>query len=139
MVYSYCDSNPYYIRRREPSILDGFSLRPLPYPVLLILLVVCVFLGMKFTSSYEEVVETTESQVNWLLLATPLILIFAVKLLSSVEGRGGYSKYDGRKMGYCSGAGRGGGGGGGGASPWGVAALIVLLLILVQFQFSLFG
>lgn len=77
----------YAYPRRPPSIFDGLTLRPLPYPVLLILVVVSVFLGMKFYFATEEAAETTEFHINWMLLITPILLIFAVKLLSSIQDR----------------------------------------------------
>jgi len=136
MVYygPYSHPNP-YVRRREPSIFDGFTLSPLPYPVLLILIVISLFLGLKFYSAYEEAEEDAESNINWLLLALPLALIFAVRWLSSFQAP--VSFFDRRKWasggmwaptpvpGSCQ---------GGSPTPWGVAALIVLLLVLVQYQ-----
>lgn len=131
---------PYYYgygrRRREPSIFDGLTLSPLPYPVLLILILISLFLGIKFYSSYEEAAESAEVHFNWLLLATPLTLIFAVKWLSSFQhpgyfcgGGGGHHHH--QKWPQCGGPGRSSEGG----SPWGVAALILLLLVLVQYHF----
>ncbi|KAL9231825.1 hypothetical protein vseg_006995 [Gypsophila vaccaria] len=129
MVYNNYEQ-PYYdqyqqynhYNRRQPSIFDGFTLRPLPYPIILILLLICVFIGLKLHSTYEDVVESSESQVNWVLLATPLVLIFVVQWLSSTVRDPGYVG-GGRKGGGC-----------GGASPWVVGALIVVVLVLVQFQ-----
>ncbi|KAK9666844.1 hypothetical protein RND81_14G215400 [Saponaria officinalis] len=132
MVYN--DYEPYqfqnnYYRRREPSIFDGLTLRPLPYPIIVILLVLSIFLGIKLYTSYEEVVEASGAQVNWLLLATPLVLIFAVKWLSSSTTVHEPS-HGGRKLVYGGEPCRSSGGG----SPWVVGALIVLVLVLVQFQ-----
>lgn len=132
--YPYSYPNP-YVGRREPSIFDGFTLRPLPYPVLLILIVISLFLGIKFYTSYEEAEEAAESQINWLLLALPLAIIFAVRWLSSFQAPVPF--FDRRKWAY--GGLRGpspvpGSCQGGSPTPWGVAALIVLLLVLVQYQ-----
>ncbi|KAK9666845.1 hypothetical protein RND81_14G215500 [Saponaria officinalis] len=123
------DYEPYqfqnnYYRRREPSIFDGLTLRPLA--IIITLLVISIFLGVKLYTSYKEVV----GHVNWLLLATPLLLIFAVQWLSSsttVHEQG----YGGRKVGYGGEPSRSSGGGG---YPWVVGALIVLVLVLVHFQ-----
>lgn len=84
-IMVYCDYHSY--PRRDPSICDGLTLRPLPYPVLLILLVVSIFLGIKFYFVSDEAAETTEFHINWMLLLTPILLIFAVRLLSSFQGR----------------------------------------------------
>ncbi|KAK2434964.1 hypothetical protein P8452_31951 [Trifolium repens] len=116
---------------RNSSVLDGFTLNPLPYPVLLILAVIFIFLGTSWYLSYEEVVETAQEQLGWLLFATPVLLIFIVRLVSSMEDSGwfsGSSLWDSRGRTQQSPS--------EGSSPWGVAALIVVLLILVQFQSS---
>jgi hypothetical protein len=117
--------------RNRSSVLDGFTLNPLPYPVLLILAVIFIFLGTSWYLSYEEVVETAQEQLGWLLFATPVLLIFIVRLVSSMEDSGwfsGSSLWDSRGRTQQSPS--------EGSSPWGVAALIVVLLILVQFQSS---
>ncbi|KNA07367.1 hypothetical protein SOVF_172450 [Spinacia oleracea] len=46
-----------------------------------------MFLSIKFYFVSQEAAEATEFHINWLLLVTPLLLIFAVKLLSSFQGR----------------------------------------------------
>jgi hypothetical protein len=117
--------------RNRSSVLDGFTLNPLPYPVLLILAVIFIFLGTSWYLSYEEVVETAQEQLGWLLFATPVLLIFIVRLVSSMEDSGwfsGSSLWDSRGRIQQSPS--------EGSSPWGVAALIVVLLILVHFQSS---
>jgi hypothetical protein len=117
--------------RNRSSVLDGFTLNPLPYPVLLILAVIFIFLGTSWYLSYEEVVETAQEQLGWLLFATPVLLIFIVRLVSSMEDSGwfsGSSLWDSRGRTQQSPS--------EGSSPWGVAALIVVLLILVHFQSS---
>ncbi|XP_019169340.1 PREDICTED: uncharacterized protein LOC109165148 [Ipomoea nil] len=121
-----------YRRSAASSFLDAFSLNPLPYPVLLILAVICIFLGLQWYVSYEEVVESAEEGFGWLLLVVPLVLILAVRWLSSMETPEwlfwGSSPWDRRrKMMYFGSSSEG-------SSPWGVAALIILLLILLQFQ-----
>ncbi|XP_057965386.1 uncharacterized protein LOC131155949 [Malania oleifera] len=115
--------------RRRSSFFDGFTLYPLPYPVLLILAVISIFLGIQWFSDYESVVEAAEEQTNWILLATPVVLILLVRWLSSIEDPGSffrYSPYDRRRRTHHLQP--------EGSSPWGVAALILLLLVLVQYQ-----
>ncbi|XP_004505687.1 uncharacterized protein [Cicer arietinum] len=114
---------------RGSSALDGFTLNPLPYPVLLILAVIFIFLGTSWYFSYEEVVETAQEQLGWVLFVVPIVLILIVRLVSSMEDSGwfsGGSGWERRRTTQESTS--------GGSSPWGVAALIVVLLILVQFQ-----
>lgn len=119
-----------YGRSRASSVLDGFTLNPLPYPVLLILAVIFVFLGISWYVSYEEVVESAEEQLGWILFATPVVLILIVRWLSSMDTsenwwfRSSPWERRGRTHHVPS----------EGSSPWGVAALILLLLILVHFQ-----
>lgn len=128
----------YYGRRgtAAASFVDGFTLSPLPYPVLLILAVISIFLGIQWFSAYEDAVESAEEQTNWALLAAPILLLIAVRCLSSFEDPGsffslfGFSSYGRLRHSHS------GGGPSEGGSPWGVAALIVLLLVLVQFQSS---
>uniref|UniRef100_A0A2P2QE30 Uncharacterized protein LOC105134515 n=1 Tax=Rhizophora mucronata TaxID=61149 RepID=A0A2P2QE30_RHIMU len=119
-----------YYRRRD-SIFDGFTLNPLPYPVLLFLAVLAIFLGISWYFSYEEVVETTEVQMGWALLALPLALLVLVRWLSSMESPNMLfclSPSERRRQTYRRPS--------EGSSPWGVAALIVLVLVLAQYQSS---
>ncbi|EEF33130.1 conserved hypothetical protein [Ricinus communis] len=74
-----------YYGRRNNSIFDVFTLNPLPYPVLLILAVISIFLGMSWYFSYEEMVEAAEEQMSWVLLIIPLVILFVVRWLSSME------------------------------------------------------
>lgn len=69
--------------------------------------------------------------MGWLLLATPILIIFLVKWLSSFESEMLFYKspWDRRRASYFSSSSEG-------SSPWGVAAFIVLLLVLVQYQSS---
>ncbi|XP_022136126.1 uncharacterized protein LOC111007895 [Momordica charantia] len=116
-----------YRRSTADSILDSLSLNPLPYPVLLLLGVVFVFLGASWWFSYESAVEAAEEQINWLLFATPVLLIVLVRCLSSVDPSFfASSPWERRRSTHRLPP--------EGSSPWGVAALIVLLLVLVQFQ-----
>ncbi|PIN12734.1 hypothetical protein CDL12_14652 [Handroanthus impetiginosus] len=120
-----------YRRPGTSSVFEVFSLNPLPYPVLLFLAVVFLFLGLQWYVSYESVVETAEESMGWVLIAAPIVLLFAVRWLSSFDdpGRwfyGGSYPWDRRRRGYFKAS--------EGASPWGVAALILLLLVLVQYQ-----
>ncbi|RYR69713.1 hypothetical protein HN51_010559 [Arachis hypogaea] len=113
-------------RNRGSSVFDGFTLSPLPYPVLLILALILIFLGVSWYFSYEEVVESAQVQLGWLLFATPVLLILIVRWLSSMENTEWFSGWDRRRrttQGSLE-----------GSSPWGVAALIVVLLILMQYQ-----
>lgn len=117
---------------RRSSILDSFSLSPLPYPVLLILAVTLIFLGISSYFSYEEALEEVEGQLSWVLFATPVVLILLVRWLSSKENSDMFfassSPWDKHRRTYY--------GQSEGSFPWGVAAMIVLLLVLVQFQSS---
>lgn len=123
-----------YDRSRASSVFDGFTLNPLPYPVLLILALLFIFLGISWFFSYEEVVETAEVQLGWILFATPVVLILIVRFLSSMENSDWFSlslPWEGRR-GTNQGPSEG-------SSPWGVAALILVLLIMVQFQSNFLG
>nr|AFK38015.1 unknown [Lotus japonicus] len=118
-----------YDRNRGSSVMEGFTLNPLPYPVLLILALIFIFLGISWYLSYEEVVETAQEQFGWVLFATPVVLILLVRWLSSMENTdwfSGLSPWSGRGRIYE--------GSSEGSSPWGVAALIVVVLMMVQFQ-----
>ncbi|KAB2636169.1 hypothetical protein D8674_026703 [Pyrus ussuriensis x Pyrus communis] len=120
----------YYRRSQTSSFLEGFSLSPLPYPVLLILAVISIFLGISWYSSYESAVEEAEGQFNWVLLLTPIFLILIVKGLSSMDPDWLFSMspWDRRRRTHHIPS--------EGSSPWGVAAFIILLLVLLQYQSS---
>jgi hypothetical protein len=116
-------------RRTASSFLEVFSLNPLPYPVLLILAVIFIFLGLQWYVSYEEVIESTEQGMGWALLAVPVALILIVRWLSTIQNPERLfwsSPWDRhRRLAYLQSE---------GSSPWGVLALILLLLVLVQYQ-----
>ncbi|XP_059654014.1 uncharacterized protein LOC132300796 [Cornus florida] len=119
----------YYARSRTSSILEVFTLNPLPYPVLLLLALITLLLGIQWFSSYEEVVETTEQNLGWVLFVIPVLILIAVRWLSTIENPERFfvsSPYDRQRRTYKRPS--------EGSSPWGVAAFIVLLLILVQYQ-----
>jgi len=122
-----------YRRSTTTSILEVFSLNPLPYPVLLILAVISIFLGMSWYFSYEEAVESAEEQMGLVLLVTPVVLVVIVRWLSSMENPGSLfstSPWNQRRRTHHLPS--------EGSSPWAVAALIVLLLVLVLLLFMLF-
>lgn len=121
-------------RSTTTSILEVFSLDPLPYPVLLILAVALVFIGSSWYMSYESAMESAEEQINWFLFVVPIALILVARWLSTMEDPMSLlffynSPWDRRQRTHHVPA--------EGSSPWGVAALIVVLLVLVQYQ-SLF-
>ncbi|XP_030472467.1 uncharacterized protein LOC115690291 [Syzygium oleosum] len=118
-------------RSTASSISDVFTLNPLPYPVLVILAVISIFLGISWYFSYESAVETAEEQMSWILLAAPIVLILLVKLLSTMDDPQSFFTGSpwGRRRAINSSPSEG-------SSPWGVAALIVLLLVLLQYQSS---
>lgn len=127
----------YRRRTTTESILDVFSLNPLPYPVLLILAVLLIFLGTSWYFSYEDAIETAQDQLGWALLATPIVLVLAVRWLSSMGEAGnflagGSSRWERQRRRRMY----GGWSDDGAASPWGAAVLIVVLLVLLHFQSS---
>ncbi|KAF8405369.1 hypothetical protein HHK36_010273 [Tetracentron sinense] len=116
-------------RSQSSSILEVFTLNPLPYPVLLILAVISIFLGISWYFSYESVVEAAEEQMSWVITATPIVLLIAVHWLSSIENPErlfATSPSDRRRSTHHRPS--------EGSSPWGVAVMIVLLLVMVQYQ-----
>ncbi|XP_028765694.1 uncharacterized protein LOC114723649 [Neltuma alba] len=121
-----------YGTNRGYSVLDGFTLNPVPYPVLLILAVLFVFLGISWYFSYEEVVESAEEQLGWVLFATPVAILLLARWLSSVDTSDwfffGSSPWERQRRTHHLPS--------EGSSPWGVAALIVVLLIMIQYQSS---
>ncbi|KAK3028641.1 hypothetical protein RJ639_037821 [Escallonia herrerae] len=113
-------------RSTVSSILEVFSLNPLPYPVILFLCVIFIFLGIQWYVSYESVVEAAEENMGWALLAAPLLILFAVRWLSTVENPDGLFGWNRRRRtNYLQSE---------GSSPWGVAALILVLLVMVQYH-----
>lgn len=118
-------------RSRASQAIQVFSLNPMPYPVLIILAVLSIFLGIQWFVSYESMVESAEETMGWLLIATPVVLVFAVKWLSSIDNPESFFGWDQRRRrrNYA-------GPSSDGSSPWGVAAMIVLVLLLLQYQSS---
>ncbi|KAJ6822664.1 uncharacterized protein M6B38_386570 [Iris pallida] len=127
--------------RRDPSIFDSFTLSPLPYPVIFILLVVLLLLSFSFSSTYEDILEEAEDRVNWLLLASPIVLLLLIRWISTSDALDGllgwfYPNDRRHRTGGYYNSGGGYGSSDGGASPWGVAAVVVLVLVMVSFQSS---
>ncbi|CAN6554665.1 unnamed protein product [Malus baccata var. baccata] len=118
----------YYGKSPTSSFLEGFSLSPLPYPVLLILAVLSIFLGISWYSSIESAVEEVGVQFNWVFLLTPVVLILIVKVLSYMDPDWLFSMslWEQRRRTHHLPS--------EGSSPWGVAAFIVLLLVLLNYQ-----
>lgn len=115
-------------RSTTSTILEVLSLNPMPYPVLLIFAVLFIFLGFQWFVSYEDMVENTEASMGWLIMAVPLVLIFAVRWLSSIENPESLFGWNQRRRTYYAPS--------EGSSPWGVAALIVVVLVMLQYQSS---
>ncbi|KAG6495027.1 hypothetical protein ZIOFF_042818 [Zingiber officinale] len=67
------------------ALVEGFTLSPLPYPVLLVLLMVLLLLGLSWFFDYETFVEEAEEQMSWLLLLLPVLLVFLIRWVSSME------------------------------------------------------
>ncbi|CAL9086295.1 hypothetical protein MUK42_30263 [Musa troglodytarum] len=123
--------------RRESSVCAAFTLSPLPYHVLLILLMVLGLLSLSWFFDYESFMDDAEEQMSWALLVIPVLLILVIRWLSSIERLDdsllGLFSYDHRRRSYYNGSNERPQVG---SSPWGVAAVVVLLLILVYFQSS---
>ncbi|XP_015893439.1 uncharacterized protein LOC107427567 [Ziziphus jujuba] len=116
-------------RSTTTSILEVFSLNPLPYPVLLILAVTSIFLGISWYMSLESTVETAGQEISWVLFVVPILLLLIARWVSTMEYPGdlfGMSPWDRRRRTHHIPS--------EGSSPWGVAAVIVLLLVLLQYQ-----
>ncbi|CAD5174503.1 unnamed protein product [Musa acuminata subsp. malaccensis] len=123
--------------RRQSSVCAAFTLSPLPYHVLLILLMVLGLLSLSWFFHYESFIDDAEEQMSWALLVIPVLLILVIRWLSSIERLDdsllGLFSYDHRRRIYYNGSNERPQVG---SSPWGVAAVVVLLLILVYFQSS---
>ncbi|KAL5210493.1 hypothetical protein ABZP36_006116 [Zizania latifolia] len=122
----------YYDRRGESSIVEAFTLSPLPYPVILILGMVMLLLGVSWFFTYEDFIEEAAEQFNWALLVVPIALVLLIKWISSVETFEGYfgfypTERRWNRGGYDAAAADG-------SSPWGVAMVVLLLLVLATFH-----
>ncbi|XP_042400185.1 uncharacterized protein LOC121989953 [Zingiber officinale] len=120
------------------ALVEGFTLSPLPYPVLLVLLMVLLLLGLSWFFDYETFVEEAEEQMSWLLLLLPVLLVFLIRWVSSMESLdeafyGAFFPGHHRRRGYYDYGGQSDEGGG---SPWTIALVVVLLLVMVYFQSS---
>ncbi|KAK3151052.1 hypothetical protein QOZ80_3AG0241080 [Eleusine coracana subsp. coracana] len=119
-------------RRAESSLVEAFTLSPVPSPVILILLMVTLLLGVSWFFTYEDFIEEATEQLSWLLLAVPIALVLLIRWISSVDSFEGYfgfypSERRWRANRYDAGPAEG-------SSPWGVAMVVVLLLVLASFH-----
>ena len=104
-----------------------------PLHLCFFLLVLLLFLGFSWYTSYESAAESFGSQARILLMASPFALLLAVRLLSGVSaGKGGAARGVGDllavPMPERDSIHRAGG------SPWGVGLLLLLLLVMVSYQ-----
>ncbi|GJN33850.1 hypothetical protein PR202_gb22476 [Eleusine coracana subsp. coracana] len=100
-----------------------------PLHLCFFLLVLLVFLGFSWYTSYESAAESFANQARVLLLASPLALLLAVRLLSATGG--GQRRVEdllALPMPERDSIHRAGG------SPWGVGLLLMLLLVMVSYQ-----
>ncbi|KAG5239073.1 DNA (cytosine-5)-methyltransferase CMT [Salix suchowensis] len=107
---------------RSDVIHDAFTLKPLPYPVLLIFAVISFLFWIPWYLNHKDIAETADTQVNWLILLVPVVIIAIVGWLFNM------TPWDRRRRTYQQPS--------EGSSPWGVAAFIVLILFLVRYQSS---
>jgi hypothetical protein len=101
-----------------------------PLHLCFFLLVLLLFLGFSWYTSYDSAAESFANQARILLMASPFALLLAVRLLSSVspgEGRG-VGDLLAVPMPERDSIHRAGG------SPWGVGLLLLLLLVMVSYQ-----
>ncbi|CAM8899293.1 unnamed protein product [Rhodiola kirilowii] len=124
--------------KNTPSISNSnsFSLNPPPHPVLIILAILSVFLGVSWYSSFDSARESAGEHLNWLLLATPVALIFLAHLASSIEDPEEWLFGTPLERRLRSHGRVDGGGDHWGTSPWAVGAAILVVLVLVQFHSS---
>ncbi|CAL5074066.1 unnamed protein product [Urochloa decumbens] len=104
-----------------------------PLHLCFFLLVLFLFLGLSWYTSYESAAESFANQARILLMASPFALLLAVRLLSGVSGGdGGVGRGVGDllavPMPERDSIHRAGG------SPWGVGLLLMLLLVMVSYQ-----
>ncbi|KAG0543914.1 hypothetical protein BDA96_02G229900 [Sorghum bicolor] len=98
-----------------------------PLHLCFFLLVLLLFLGFSWYTSYESAAESFASQARIVLMASPFALLLAVRLLSGVSGEG-VGDLLAVPMPERDSIHRAGG------SPWGVALLLLLLLVMVSYQ-----
>ncbi|KAI3989462.1 hypothetical protein MKX01_022737 [Papaver californicum] len=118
-----------YRNSQSSSVFQVFTLNPLPYPVLIILSVISIFLGISWYYNYEDVIEETEEQIGWVVKASPVVILIIVQWLSTIENPERFfasSPYERRRRTHSLPS--------EGAQPWIVAAIIVLLLVMVSYQ-----
>ncbi|RLN34021.1 uncharacterized protein C2845_PM03G36270 [Panicum miliaceum] len=101
-----------------------------PLHLCFFLLVLLLFLGFSWYTSYESAAESFANQARILLMASPFALLLAVRLLSGAsagEGRG-VGDLLAVPMPERDSIHRAGG------SPWGVGLMLLLLLVMVSYQ-----
>ncbi|BAH92077.1 uncharacterized protein [Oryza sativa Japonica Group] len=119
-----------YQRGETSSVVEAFTLSPLPYPVILILLMVMLLLGVSWFFTYEDFMEEAAEQLSWALLLVPVALVLLIRWISSVDTFDGYFSFyptERRWNRYDPGPAEG-------SSPWGVAMVVLLLLVLASFH-----
>lgn len=112
-----------YYSRSEPCM---------PLHLCFFLCILFMFVGFSWYSNYESVIESVLDQIKLVLMVSPLVLLLAVHLLASVEGRA-------RRAGFSTfiplpekdSLHRAGG------TPWGVGFLLVFLFFMISYQSSL--
>uniref|UniRef100_A0A0D3H7G3 Uncharacterized protein n=1 Tax=Oryza barthii TaxID=65489 RepID=A0A0D3H7G3_9ORYZ len=117
-----------YSNGGSPAAAAGYVQAPeLPLHLCFFLVVLLVFLGFSWYTSYGSAAERFADQARLLLMASPLALLLAVRLLSG-GGDGERRGVDQLPMPERDSIHRAGG------SPWGVGVLLALLVVMVSYQ-----
>ncbi|KAF0915764.1 hypothetical protein E2562_038731 [Oryza meyeriana var. granulata] len=119
-----------YSNGGSPAAGGNMQAPELPLHLCFFLVVLLVFLGFSWYMSYESAAERFADQARLLLMASPLALLLAVRLLSGAGGgdRRGVDQLLSLPMPERDSIHRAGG------SPWGVGVLLALLIVMVSYQ-----
>ncbi|EAZ44915.1 hypothetical protein OsJ_29555 [Oryza sativa Japonica Group] len=123
-----------YSNGGSPAAAAGYVQAPeLPLHLCFFLVVLLVFLGFSWYTSYGSAAERFADQARLLLMASPLALLLAVRLLSGRRRRKSGAGWTQLRqlslpMPERDSIHRAGG------SPWGVGVLLALLVVMVSYQ-----
>ncbi|KAG8391340.1 hypothetical protein BUALT_Bualt01G0177700 [Buddleja alternifolia] len=96
---------------------------PMPLHLCFFLLILFMFVGINWYINYESIFEGLFDQIKLILMVSPLLLLLAVHLLSTLEKSFFFIPLPEQDSFHRA-----------GGTPWGVGLLLVLLLFMISYQ-----
>ncbi|KAI3444923.1 hypothetical protein Pfo_001588 [Paulownia fortunei] len=102
---------------------NSYNPSPLPLHLCFFLLILFMFVGITWYINYESIFEGLFNQIKLIIMVSPLLLLLAVHLLSTLERSLFFIPLPEQDSFHKA-----------GGTPWGVGLLLVLLFFMISYQ-----